>query len=205
MSSILFCCFLLILTVTVNAIADDSQKTADVIFVNGDIYVGAATVYEDMGRAHHVGAVPLPRVQALAVRDGRIIAAGTDADIKKLKGKHTEVVDLGGHFVMPGFNDAHAHLANGGIDYLHVELAGSKSLAEMQQRIAAAAPSIKPGEWIIGRGWDHTLWPDSKLPTRQDVDPVTAGHPAIFQRVDGHIALLNSAGAEGDGHHARNT
>jgi predicted amidohydrolase YtcJ len=197
MFSVLFCCFLLITIValTADAFAADSQKPVDVIFVNGDIYVGAAIA----DRLPRFAAAPLPRVQALAVREGRIVAAGANTDIKKLKSKHTEVVDLGGHFVMPGFNDAHAHLANGGIDYLHIELAGSKSLGEMQQRIATAAAKIAPGEWIIGRGWDHTLWPGAKLPTRQDVDAFTGEHPAVFQRIDGHIALLNSAGLKAMG------
>src|ERR1051325_8551854 len=127
-SSILFCCLLLvdIAILIPHATAAESQKPADVIFLNGDIYAGAATLIKSISAAHRVGTMPLPRVQGLAVRDGRIVATGTNAEIKKLKGKHTEVVDLGGHFVMPGFNDAHAHLANGGIDYLHVELAGSK-------------------------------------------------------------------------------
>jgi predicted amidohydrolase YtcJ len=200
--------FLLITIVglTAQAIAADSQKPADVIFVKGDVYMGVDVVKvtgdPDQPWSEIVPntrITPRPRVQALAVRDGRIVATGTNAKIKKLKGKHTEVVDLGGHFVMPGFNDAHAHLANGGIDYLHVELAGSKSLAEMQQRIAAGTPKIAPGEWIIGRGWDHTLWPGAKLPTRQDVDPFTGDHPAIFQRIDGHIALLNFAGLKAMG------
>jgi hypothetical protein len=102
MFSVLFCCFLLITIValTADAFAADSQKPVDVIFVNGDIYVGAAIA----DRLPRFAAAPLPRVQALAVREGRIVAAGANTDIKKLKSKHTEVVDLGGHFVMPGLS-----------------------------------------------------------------------------------------------------
>ncbi|HZR01990.1 MAG TPA: amidohydrolase family protein, partial [Burkholderiales bacterium] len=195
----------IIVALSANAIIDE-QKSPDIIFINGDIYTGAV-VDKVAGDANQPSSeiVPgthvtqRPRVQAIAVHEGRIVAIGTNAEIKKLKGKHTQVVDLGGHFVMPGFNDAHAHLANGGIDYLHVNLAGSKSLAEMQQRIAAAAAKTAPGDWIIGRGWDHTLWPGGNVPTRQDVDPFTGDHPAIFQRIDGHIALLNSAGLKAMG------
>ncbi len=157
-----------------NSSGSDSPET---IFVNGDIYTQAKPA----------------RAQAIAVRDGRIVAIGSNDEIRKLKGNHTQVIDLGGHFVMPGFNDAHVHLATGGLLLLEVDLIGVKSLAEMQQRIAEHAKTIPAGDWIIGRGWDHTLWPGEKLPTRQDIDSVTGNHPAVFVRVDGHIAVANTA------------
>src|SRR5437879_5648681 len=94
---------------------------------------------------------------------------------------------------MPVYNDAHAHLASGGFEKLNVNLVGSKSLAEMQSRIADRVKTAIPGEWIVGRGWDHTKWPGRTLPSRQDIDKVTGDHPAIFGRVDGHIAVANSA------------
>jgi hypothetical protein len=154
-----------------------SNTSPDAIFVNGEIYTQASPA----------------RAQAMAVRDGRIVAVGTNDDIRKLKASHTQVVDLGGHFVMPGFNDAHCHLQSAGFEQMNVNLVGAKSLAEMQQRIAERAKIAAAGDWIIGDGWDHTLWPDQKLPTRQEMDAVTNGHPAIFVRVDGHIAVANSA------------
>jgi predicted amidohydrolase YtcJ len=181
---------------TASANAARRNNAAEIIFVNGEIYVGAVQVTTSNGG---IDWKPLPRAQAIAVRDGHVAAVGSDAEVKKLKGKHTQVVDLGGHFVMPGFNDAHAHLAAGGLEYLHIELVGTNSLAEMQQRIAAAAGKTAPGDWIIGRGWDQTLWAGARLPTRQDLDAVTGGHPAVFQRVDGHIAVLNSAGLKAMG------
>ncbi len=187
--------FLLVL-VTLPADAARHEKTADAIFVNGNIYVGALRITTSTGG---IDWKPLPRAQAMAVGDGRVMAIGSDAEVKKFKGKHTQVVDLGGHFVLPGFNDAHAHLAAGGLEYLHVDLVGTKSLGEMQQRIAAAAAKTAPGEWIIGRGWDQTLWAKEKLPTREDLDAVTGGHPAVFQRIDGHIAVLNTAGLKAMG------
>jgi hypothetical protein len=78
-------------------------------------------------------------------------------------------------------------------------LVGAKSLQEMQERIAARAAQAGPGEWITGRGWDHTLWPGAPLPSRQDIDAVTAGHPAYFTRVDGHIIVANSAALQAAG------
>ncbi|MDR3741764.1 MAG: amidohydrolase [Terracidiphilus sp.] len=160
-----------------------STNPPDAIFINGEIYTQTAPA----------------RVPAMAVRGGRIVALGTNDDIRKLKGAHTQVVDLGGHFVMPGFNDAHCHLQSGGFEQMNVNLVGARSLAEMQQRIAERAKTAPPGDWIIGDGWDHTLWPDQKLPTRQDMEAVTNGHPGIFVRVDGHIAVANSAALQAAG------
>ncbi|HMK28269.1 MAG TPA: amidohydrolase, partial [Terriglobales bacterium] len=170
----------------------NSAGEAEIIFINGDIFPGESLLEQHVGQAKSLIAAPAKRAQGLAIRDGRVIAIGSNAEIQKLKGKKTAVVDLDGHFAMPGFNDAHAHLAYGGLQKLNVDLAGSKSLEEMKARIAARVKTAAPGEWIQGRGWDHTLWPDRKLPTRQDLDSVTAGHPAIFGRVDGHIAVANS-------------
>jgi predicted amidohydrolase YtcJ len=164
------------------AMADDS-KPPDVIFTNGDIYTQSMP----------------PRAQALAVRDGRILSVGSNDEVRKLKAAQTKVVDLGGHFVMPGFNDAHVHLASGGFEKMNVNLVGSKSLQEMQHRIGLKANSAAPGTWIIGRGWDHTLWDGQTLPTRQDIDLMTNGHPAIFVRVDGHIAIANTAALQAAG------
>jgi predicted amidohydrolase YtcJ len=151
---------------------------ADAIFLNADIYTGAPSP------AH---------ARAIAVRDGRIIVVGTDEVVRKLKGNKTQVIDLGGHFVMPGFNDAHLHLAGGGLEKLNVNLNGAKSLSEMQARIALRVAETPLGTWITGRGWDHTAWPQQQLPTRQDIDALTGAHPAFFTRTDGHIAVANSA------------
>ncbi len=85
-----------------------STAAPDAIFLNGDIYTQATPA----------------RAQAMAVRDGRIVAIGTNDAIRKLKGSHTEVVDLGGQFVMPGFNDAHCHLQSGGFEQMNVNLVG---------------------------------------------------------------------------------
>jgi len=138
-------------TLATSAASPSSNAAPDAIFLNGDIYTQATPA----------------RAQAMAVRDGRIVAIGSNEEIQKLKRGHTQVVDLGGHFVMPGFNDAHLHLAAGGLQLVEVDLVGVKSLAEMQQRIAEHAKTTPPGDWIVGRGWDHTLWAGEQLPTRR--------------------------------------
>jgi predicted amidohydrolase YtcJ len=130
---------------------------------------------------------------ALAVKEGKVVAVGNTNTILRWKGRGTSVIDLQGSFVLPGFNDAHLHLASGGFLKLSVDLLETKSLAEMQRRIAGRVRTTDPGGWIRGRGWDHLTWASQKLPTRQDLDAVTGGHPAIFTRVDGHICVVNSA------------
>jgi predicted amidohydrolase YtcJ len=196
---------LMVLTMGSLSSSQQSQSSADAIFVNGNVYPGApavaitTTAGIDGARPSPPPDLALGPLQAIAVANGKIVSVGTNEDIRKLKGPKTQVIDLGGHFVMPGFNDAHVHLGSGGFEKLNVDLVGSKSLDDMKQRIAARVKSAGAGEWIVGRGWDHTLWAEQKTPTRADIDGVTGGHPAIFNRVDGHIAIANSAALKAGG------
>ena len=116
----------------------------------------------------------------MAVTNSTVVAVGTDAEVLKLQGPHTRVVDLLGAFVLPGFNDAHTHMAAAGQQKLSVDLDGTPSLADMLERIRIYTAAALPGQWILGAGWDHTAWASKTLPTRQDLDKVTAGHPAVF-------------------------
>jgi hypothetical protein len=162
---------------------------AEAIYYHGNILTGV-----DLESAHP------QRVTAIAVAHGEILAAGNDQEIlARYKIPATHLVDLKGAFVMPGFNDAHTHLGMGGHILLSVDLLGVHSLAEMQARIRAAAEKAAPGQWLSGGGWDHTLWPGATLPTRQDMDAAAMGHPAIFTRVDGHIAVADSAALAASG------
>ena len=163
-----------------------APETADVIFVHGRILTGAHLRREDASAV-------LARVNALAVQGGRILAAGSENDVLRHRGAATRIIDLRGAFAMPGFNDAHVHMGIAGRQALSADLEGTHSLAEMQTRIRAYAARAKPGAWLTGGGWDQTLWPGQALPTRADLDAVTAGHPAIFRRVDAHMAVANSA------------
>ncbi|HEY6445788.1 MAG TPA: amidohydrolase [Acidobacteriaceae bacterium] len=164
-------------------LASPLRSPADAVYFHGNILTGVG-----LESAHP------ERVTAMAVAHGEILGAGSDREIiAQYKGPATQMVDLGGAFVMPGFNDAHAHLGMGGKILLSVDLLGVKSLAEMQERIRAAAAQAAPGQWLTGGGWDHTLWASGKLPQRADIDAAAMGHPAIFTRVDGHIAVADSA------------
>jgi hypothetical protein len=174
--------FLLFCSVFVAAASAQTSPPADAIYFHGNILTGV-----DLELAQP------QRVSAIAVRGGVIVASGADSDVKKLQSASTKMFDLGGAFVMPGFNDAHAHLGAAGQIKLSVDVTGVKSLAEMQARIRAAAQAAAPVAWLTGGGWDHTLWPSKTLPTKADLDAVTDGHPAFLVRVDGHIAIANSA------------
>ena len=170
-------------TATAGAQTVPAQPRADVIFLNANIYTGVV----DTSSFHAI-----ERAEAMAVRDGRVEAVGRNDQIVKLKGPSTEVINLGGHFVMPGFNDAHVHLANAGFQRLTVDLVGVKSLTEFRDRIRARVQNAGPNEWIVGGGWDQTLWPVKELPSRWDIDEVTTDHPVFLERVDGHIAVANT-------------
>ena len=163
------------------ASAQSKNSPADLALINGDIYT--------VDSAH-------PRAQAIAIRGEKIEAVGTTEEIRALVGPKTRVIDLHGRFAMPGFNDAHTHLASAGMKKLNVDIEGAKSLADFQNRIRAALKNYKPGEWITGSGWDHTLWPDKRFPTRWDLDAVSKEHPMMFGRVDGHVAVVNSRALE---------
>jgi predicted amidohydrolase YtcJ len=160
-----------------------AKPKADLIFVHGNVYTGVAD-----GSSFK----SIKRAQAVAVRGDRIEAVGENAEILKLKGPDTEVIDLGGKFIMPGFNDAHVHLSEGGSQRLNVNLIGVKSLDEFRERIRAKVDAAAPGDWVLGGGWDENLWPVKTVPTRWDVDEVSGDHPIFLQRVDGHIAVANT-------------
>jgi len=168
------------------ALAQTDQQAkpkAEVIFIHGNIYTG-------VGGTSSFGIAP--RAQAIAVRGDRIQAIGKDEEILALKGVDTKVVDLGGRFVMPGFNDAHLHLAEAGFQKLTVDMTGVKSLTEFRERLQARVANAAPREWVLGGGWDETKWPVKTLPSRWDLDEVTTDHPVFLQRTDGHIAVANT-------------
>jgi len=155
---------------------------ADLALTNGRIYT--------VDRSH-------PWAGAVAIRGEWIVAvADSESTLSGWMGPKTRVIDLRGQFAMPGFNDAHVHLAGAGQAKLQVRFDGARSLAEFQQRIRERLSDFKPGEWMTGRGWDHTLWPVQEFPTRQDLDAVAGDRPMIFGRVDGHVAVANTRALE---------
>lgn len=129
--------------------------------------------------------------EAVAVDGEKIVAVGTSKDLKA-KYSATKEIDLQGKLVTPGFNDAHAHFLRGALALLTVDLTGIKTLSEAKQKVAEKAKTLKAGEWLTGRGWDHTLW-GGKFPNKADLDAVAPNNPVYLIRVDGHVGWANSA------------
>jgi predicted amidohydrolase YtcJ len=109
-----------------------------------------------------------------------------------LAGNETTVIDAGNGLVVPGLIDTHIHLVDGGLQLTRVQLRDARSREEFARRLAEFAKKLRPGEWIIGGEWDHTVW-GGELPTRDWIDGVTPDNPVWINRLDGHMALANSA------------
>jgi hypothetical protein len=167
--------------------APSSQIPADLVLTNGII----STMDENHPRASMI-AIRGETIVAVAYNISDAVKSEQAAEVQALIGPNTRVIDLGGKFAMPGFNDAHIHLFSAAYAKLQIDFTGVKSITEFQDRVRARLKDYKPGEWILGRGWDHTLWPEKKFPTRQELDVVSTDHPMVFGRLDGHVAIANS-------------
>jgi predicted amidohydrolase YtcJ len=136
-----------------------------------------------------------PWAAGMAVRDGKIICIGTISHVMTECGSgegRIDTVQLHEQFVMPGFNDAHVHLGSAGEGMLAVRLYGATSIEELKKRVAASVASHKPGEWITGAGWDHTLWQEKQFPNKWMLDDVAPKNPVLLTHVSGHVAIANS-------------
>jgi predicted amidohydrolase YtcJ len=174
-----FCCLLLFLLCLLSGLinAQIAAGKADLILINGKIWtVNSAQ----------------PTAQAVACRNGRILAVGPTTQIRALAEARTRVIDLRGKLVVPGFNDAHVHFFNGGAGLASVQLRDARSESEFRDRIRTFAAGLRQGRWILEGNWDHENWMPAQLPTRQLIDDVTPHHPVFIQRLDGHMALANS-------------
>src|SRR5438552_10949558 len=157
--------------------ANNPLFAADLIIVNGNMHT--------MDRSH-------PAAAAIAIHGNRIIAVGSNDEIKKLAGADTKVIDANGQLILPGFNDAHVHFMSGGFQLSSVDLRDANTPQEFAERIRDFAAKIPEGRWITGGEWDHERWPDAKLPTKELIDHYTPGTPVFVNRLDGHMALANS-------------
>lgn len=127
--------------------------------------------------------------RAVAVTNGRISAVGHD--VSALVGPHTEVVDVDGGLLVPGFQDAHVHPVWGGLDMLRCDLAELSTREQYLDRIAAYAQEHPDDEWILGGGWQMSAFPGG-VPTAEDLDSVVPDRPAFLPNRDGHGAWVNS-------------
>lgn len=158
--------------------ATGGAETADVVFKNGNVY----TVNEKQ-----------PRAEAIAVKGGKIIFVGSNADAKAYEGRATKVIDLRGSTVLPGMTDAHYHLSGVGEREMEFNLEGTTSLEDFLAKVKARVEKAKPGQWVTGRGWIETFWKPPVFPTRQQLDQIAPNNPVFLVRADGHGAVANSA------------
>lgn len=133
-----------------------------------------------------------PHAEAMAWdEDGRLLALGTKAELRE-RFRGAREVSLGGQTVIPGLIDAHGHLMNLGHALLRANLMGASSKAEIVERLRQHARDLPPGAWLLGRGWDQTLWPEAEFPTAADLDAHFPDRPVWLERVDGHAGWGNS-------------
>jgi predicted amidohydrolase YtcJ len=151
--------------------------TADTIIVRGKVYTMNARQ---------------PWAQAVAIREGKIIAVGDDAEIQKLRYGGTEVIDAGGKLVLPGFVDCHIHFLDGSLSLSRVNLDGAKGPAEIQQRLREYAAKHPGKDWIRGRGWDYAMFGAEALPHKKYLDEIFPDRPAFLEGYDGHTYWANS-------------
>ncbi|MFM7464668.1 MAG: amidohydrolase [Cyanobium sp.] len=142
-----------------------------------------------------------PRVEALAIADGRILAAGNEAEVMATAGEGAEVIDLAGRTLMPSFIDAHGHFVNAlqivrWVNVSWVPAGPVTCIADILRvlREHVAAHPVKPGEWIIGYGYDVSNLSDGRQLSRDDLDPVFPANPVLLIHSSNHGAVLNSAG-----------
>jgi hypothetical protein len=133
-----------------------------------------------------------PWADAVAVDRDRIALVGSSAEVRKTTTSATTVIDAGGMMVVPGFIDAHIHFLIGGFGLSSVQLREAKTRGEFVRRVADHAAVLSPGAWITNGDWDHEQW-GGELPTRHWIDSVTPNNPVWVNRLDGHMALANSA------------
>jgi len=157
-------------------------RAVDLILLHGKVWTGESAPGSSATRI----------VEAVAIANGRILAVGSDEDIRAYQGPNTTVIDLKGRLAVPGLSDSHAHFIQGGFQLLSVDLKDARSEKDFVRRIADKARTLLPGRWMQGGDWDEEAWASEKLPTRWLIDPVTPHTPVFISRYDGHAVLANS-------------
>lgn len=187
------CCFVLVLTAFAVTCAHSQtpspQKSADLVLYNGNI----VTVERYQ-----------PQAQALAVADNRIVAVGSDAQIKPLIGPNTTAIDLHGMTAIPGLIDSHAHFMGTGesLSEIDVSYKQAPTWNAVVAKVAAAVKHAKPGEWIVGNGWHQNHWlhppqPNFEgLPTGKQLDAVSPDNPVLLVHASGHAIFVNRKALE---------
>tara|TARA_R110002096_G_scaffold5332_4_gene24917 strand:- start:2434 stop:4128 length:1695 start_codon:yes stop_codon:yes gene_type:complete len=140
-----------------------------------------------------------PMVEAVAVRHDRIIYAGDAEGVQSYIGPDTQMIDLDGAALYPGFTDSHVHVLGVGQREQTHDLSGIQSIAELQAWLEDAATDVDAGGVVFGRGWIETHWPEGRFPNRQDLDAIAPDRQVILVRADGHALVANSAALDAAG------
>ena len=167
----------LLLAATLFCGTANAAEKAETLYWNGPIYTANDAQ---------------PKVEAVAVANGKVLFAGSRKDAQKLKGPQTRIVDLKGAAMFPGFTDAHAHLREVGERELTLNLDSTTSLAAVMDAVKARNAAEPGAGLLFGRGWIETHWPEGRVPTRQDIDAIVPDRPVILERADGHAVVVNS-------------
>lgn len=170
-------CLAVLVSIIVSFHATAQSVTADLVITNANVHT--------MDPAQK-------QARSIAVLGDRIIAVGSDADTRSLIGPKTRVIDARGKLIIPGFNDAHVHFLETGVQLSSVDLRDAKTPQEFVERIKNFAAKLPKGRWILGGKWDHENWTPNNLPTAAMIDAVTPDNPVFIDRLDGHMALANS-------------
>lgn len=167
------------------------------LFYGATFHTGSANA---QGRTAEDSSLEARTAEAVLVRDGRVVALG---DFREISGSTeaagAERIDLGGAHVFAGFQDAHVYLDRYGATLEDVDLSGTESFDSAIERVAEFASSLPAGEWVVGSGWDESLWepaadsPESKAPwpSHGRLSEAVPGHPVLVTRVDGQVGLAN--------------
>lgn len=178
---------LLILGFTLLYACSDKNEIADMVIWNGKIYT-----VDDVN----------PFAEAVAIKSGKILAVGTKQTIQNFVGDQTQLIDLQGKFLYPGFIEGHAHIMGIGDNLINVDLMGTKSYAELIEMIAARAAITPKGQWILGRGWHQDKWNNDPeqlfrgFPTHEQLSSAIPDHPVLLKHASGHAALANAKAME---------
>ena len=138
-----------------------------------------------------------PTAESIAIKDGRILAIGTEKTIAKFVGEKTERLELDGQFVMPGFIEGHAHFLGLGESLMMLRLAEAQTWDEIVQWVSEAAEIAEPGEWIVGRGWHQSKWTDPPknnidgYPIVSELSKLTPNNPVLLTHASGHMCVAN--------------
>ncbi len=165
--------------VVVLALLSACGSRADIVIEGGPVWTGLSTGRGQPG--------------AVAIAGGKILAIGDSAEIARYVGSRTQVLQAHGGLIMPGLADGHTHFIAGGFQLASVNLRDAATPQEFVRRLREYASHLKPGEWILGGDWDHTLWRGAPLPHHEWIDSVTPNNPVFISRLDGHMALANAA------------